>query len=505
MYKWIKVPVFLLVFVNIILCAWSVLHNTIYYYTDIGRDFLIFDEIVTKKFVIFGPRADMQGLFHGILWHYLNVPAYILANGNPVLVGWFWIGITVLFLGSVYYVVKRLFDEESALVALVLTSGSMVQLSQGFFHGNGAMLIMPLFFYSFIIYFRAQKVRYLVVHLISIGMMVQFEIALGVPLALLTVVASTIVIFRKKAFTHYATYLILIPFAATFLIIEFKYNFLQTQSFLSYLQGARDGGATMPFIVSFIDRLRNVGTHGVNIIAHPLHTLNFIYFAVLLSSIILSQIHKDSNRIIYKEFLYFYFGFYVLTMIHGGFLIMFWWLPMSMFPIMMFSSIHKYIPRFIFYGLVLLSVVFITKQNISFAQNISNSVETSSTSWRFRYSNTQIVVKDAPYDYGYFVYAPDIYGYQDKYALFYANRVANKHGVAFEKRALTYVLSEPPPKDFTGSDVDWWVREKLKIMSKPVQIVKLNGEYEARKYLLSKKDLMTPSLITVPTDWLFYR
>src|SRR3990167_1631654 len=407
MYKWIKVPVFLLVFVNIILCAWSVLHNTIYYYTDIGRDFLIFDEIVTKKFVIFGPRADMQGLFHGILWHYLNVPAYILANGNPVLVGWFWIGITVLFLCSVYYVVKRLFDEESALVALVLTSGSMVQLSQGFFHGNGAMLIMPLFFYSFIMYFRAQKVRYLVVHLITIGMMVQFEIALGVPLALLSVFALSIYILRKKAYAHFMSFLALIPFAATFLLIELKYNFLQIRSFFSYVQGARDGEVTTPLITSVMDRLLNVGTHGINIIPHPLHGVNILFFLFLLLSIVLSYRKNDKNKFIYLVFAYFYFGFYLLTLIHGGLLIMFWWLPMSVLPIMMFSSIHKYIPKFIFYGLVLLSVVFITKQNISFIQNISNSVETSSTSWRFRYSNTQIVVKDAPYDYGYFVYAPD--------------------------------------------------------------------------------------------------
>lgn len=205
MYKWIKIPVFLLVLVNIILSAWSVLHNTIYYYTDIGRDFLIFDEIVTKKFVIFGPRADMQGLFHGILWHYLNVPVYILGGGNPVVLGWFWIGLTVLFLGSVYFITKRLFDEESALVALLLTSGAMVEISQGFFHGNGAMLIMPLFFYSFITYVQTRQIRFLVICLITIGMLVQFEIALGVPLGLLTVFA-TIVLILKRTIKNYRRY-----------------------------------------------------------------------------------------------------------------------------------------------------------------------------------------------------------------------------------------------------------------------------------------------------------
>ncbi len=505
MNKWIKIPGFILIAFNIVLSAWSVLHNNIYYYTDIGRDFMIFDEIVTKKVVIFGPRADMQGLFHGIMWHYLNVPAYILGNGNPVVQGWFWIGLTIFFLASVYYVVKKMFDEESALIATVFASGAMVSIAQGFFHGNGAMIIMPWFFYSYYLYTQKKQLKVLILHLITVGLLVQFEIALGVPLAILSVSSLLVMILRKRLFTHILGFAMLMPFAATFLIIELKYNFLQFRSFYEYIHGARDGGASTPFMASLADRVFNIGTHAVNIIQEPLHTLNFIFFALLLASIVVSLYKRDKNRYVYISFLFLYFGFYALTMVHGGFLIMFWWLPMSVLPIMLVPSIKKYIPKSVFYGLVLIAVVLVIKQNIGFIQAASATANTSGNSWSFRYGNAQKVVSDAPDEYGYFIYAPDIYGYQDKYAMFYANRMQGKHGIRFEKRAVTYVLSEPPPKDFNGSNPDWWAREKLKITSKPVKLIKLNGGYEMRKYIVSEKDLKTPSLITPYTDWLFYR
>ncbi len=489
---------------NLILCAWSVLHNNIYYYTDIGRDFLIIEEIVAKKFVLFGPRADMQGLFHGILWHYLNAPVYILGEGNPVFIGWFWMFLTVGFVGSVYYSISKLFDQESALLATALVSASVVSITQGFFHGNGAMIIMPLFFYSFIRYIQVKQLRMLILHLLIVGMLVQFEIAVGVPLAILSCMSMLYIIVKDRRWKHIVSFFSLIPFASTFLLIELKYNFLQFRSLASYLQGARDNGVHIPFLLSLVDRIRNVGTHGVNIVQDPLHAANFILFAVLIGGIFMAFARASKQRVIYASFLYFYFGYYILTLLHGGFLIKFWWLPMSILPIMMIATIQKYFVKRIYIGLLFIFMGITTYQNMQFITFSNAHQATDFHSWQFHYALAQQALQRAPQEFGYYIYAPDIYGYQDKYAFLYANRKMRKHGVAFEKRLITYVFSEPPPKDFTGHDIDWWVSEKLQIKTKPIETRILLGGYEVRSYLLSENDLKTPAHIT-PSDWLFYR
>lgn len=504
MNKWLKYGLLGFILFNLVLCAWSVLHNNIYYYTDIGRDFLIFNEIAIKKLVLFGPRADMQGLFHGILWHYLNVPAYMLGNGNPVSVGWFWMLLTGGFIGSVYYSIKKLFDQESGLLATALVSASVVQITQGFFHGNGAMLIMPLFFYTFIRYVQIRQLRTLIIHLITVGMLVQFEIAVGVPLAMLSCLALAYVILRDRRWKHVIGFFALIPFAATFLLIELKYNFLQFRSLASYSQGARDGGAHTPFVLSLIDRIRNIGTHGVNIVQDPLHAANIILFSLLLGAIYISFKNADKRRAIYMSFLYFNFGYYILTLLHGGYLIKFWWLPMSILPIMMIATIQKYFVKPVYIALLIIFMSIATFQNVQFITLSDTQRATDFHSWQFHYTLAQQALQKAPQEFGYFIYAPDIYGYQDKYAFLYANRQLNKKGVAFEKRLITYVFSEPPPKDFTGHDIDWWVSEKLQIKTKPLETRTLLKGYEVRSYLLSESDLKTPSQIT-PSDWLFYR
>src|SRR5688572_10815215 len=80
------------ILLNILLSSWYVLHNDLVFNSDIARDFLLFEEISQKKIVLIGPRASgIPGLFHGPLWLYVNYPAYIIGQGNPVVVGWWWV------------------------------------------------------------------------------------------------------------------------------------------------------------------------------------------------------------------------------------------------------------------------------------------------------------------------------------------------------------------------------------------------------------------------------
>ena len=47
---------------------------------DIGRNFLLLQELDYKKIVLIGPRTNFPGVFHGVFWTYLNYPAYLIGR-----------------------------------------------------------------------------------------------------------------------------------------------------------------------------------------------------------------------------------------------------------------------------------------------------------------------------------------------------------------------------------------------------------------------------------------
>jgi 4-amino-4-deoxy-L-arabinose transferase-like glycosyltransferase len=110
------------IILGIILSATSVLYGNITFHVDIARDFLLLQELVDKgDFSLIGPRAaGIDGLFHGPLWMYLNAPAYYVGGGNPVVVGWFWILLSIITICSIYWVGKKLYGKTEGLAAAAL-------------------------------------------------------------------------------------------------------------------------------------------------------------------------------------------------------------------------------------------------------------------------------------------------------------------------------------------------------------------------------------------------
>ena len=67
----------------------SILHQTVSYTYDQGRDFLKTAEIVLYKNPTFiGPTTGIMGIYHGAWWYYILAIAFILFNGSPI--GFYW-------------------------------------------------------------------------------------------------------------------------------------------------------------------------------------------------------------------------------------------------------------------------------------------------------------------------------------------------------------------------------------------------------------------------------
>lgn len=503
MSKLLKWPIIIFIFAGLLMCAWSVLHNDIYYNTDIGRDFLIFNEIAAKKIVLIGPRADFQGLFHGILWHYLQMPAYLIGHGNPIVVGWWWILLTGAFIAGNYYIAKNLFDKKSAAIAAVVFSLFLVPYTQGFFHGSGAMLILPALFYFFVKYMQTGNYRYLIGHLFVLGMLVQFEIAIGIPFVILSTAAVLFLIIKKRNFWHVLCFGILVLFFSTFILTDLRHNFLQIKSILAYAHGSRDA-AQIPFATSLKDRYNNLIDGGFNIFSGPFSGWNKLMLLFFIYAFYQLFRKRDKKLSIYIAFLYFYVGYYTVTLLHGGLIIELWRIPLSVLPLLIFISLHKYTKPVIFYGLLGVVLIATVTQNILFIKTITPQIGKTTRSWQFHLVNATKLFADAPSDFGFFIYSPDYYGYQDKYAMTYAASLYNKNAHRFEKRPITYVLIEPPPPHIQGLSPEWWIENQAAIKTKAVKTIKLDSGYMIKKYVLTKEDLQIPSKVTI-SDWLYFR
>ncbi|MFH0979684.1 MAG: hypothetical protein V1803_01920 [Candidatus Roizmanbacteria bacterium] len=61
-----------------------IIHKTVPYTYDQGRDFLKAEEMIRDKNITFiGPTTGIQGVFHGVWWYYFLLIPYVLLSGWP--------------------------------------------------------------------------------------------------------------------------------------------------------------------------------------------------------------------------------------------------------------------------------------------------------------------------------------------------------------------------------------------------------------------------------------
>src|SRR5581483_10876995 len=232
----LKIFALLIIILNLVLGAWDVLHGELNFNTDIARDFLLLENVIqTHKLALIGPRSGgINGLFHGPLWLYINLPVYILSKGNPVGVGWFWIFLTALATIIVYIVGKSIFDHKVGLFSAILFSAYSISNAASYENPFGAVLLSPIFFYFFYKYLIKNEVKYLLFSLLTLGCIIQFQVAFGGPiLILISLYLLYFTILKTKKYLHFLSYLILIIPFSTYILFELRHNFLQTHSVIA--------------------------------------------------------------------------------------------------------------------------------------------------------------------------------------------------------------------------------------------------------------------------------
>lgn len=488
---------FVLIIFNILLSAYWLLQEDFHYDLDVSRDFLVMDDIVKNNHLtLLGPRSGaIPGVFHGPLWFYVNLPAFLIGGGNPLVVGWFWFFLSIIFLLIVFWVAMKLFDSKVALLSVLLLSvNSIINPSIGlknFYNPYGAVFLTPLFFWWFYRYITTLKVKYLIFNLFTLGLIIQFQMAFGVPILIIVTIFLSTFILRKKKLSHFISYVSLLIPLSSFIVFDLKHNGLQTQAIIQYFSHK---DSFLPGLFErLFERLRSLIFEFYDLFI-PGKNIFTVFYSIFTISTFIFAFYKsiNSDRRIYWLFAYLFLGFWIISLFYRGGIGNYFWqfLPLI---IIIFSSFFNYLNRKIFIIFFTLAYLINLYAGISAILDFKTDISKRGPhSWAFNLLVAKNIYEDAQVDFGYFTFSPDRFAYQQRYAMIYAKKLNPFiNSYSSTKKPLTYLIEVDPPKDRPElSGISWRISD-IKINRQPNQTFRFDF-IVVEKYLLDDEEIKIP-------------
>ncbi len=488
-----RIFILVLIVINILLSAYWLILGDIHYDVDVSRDFLVMNDIVKNlHFTLLGPRSGaIPGVFHGPLWFYVNLPAFLIGGGNPLVIGWFWFLLSAVFLLIVYWVSKKLFGPEVALLSVLLFSvNSIINPSIGlknFYNPYGAVFLFPLLFWMLHRYLNTSAVKYLIICLFLLGLIIQFQMAFGIPLFVTITLYLGYFLFQRKKLSHLLSYFILLIPLSTFIIFDLKHNFLQLNAFIQFFH---ENNQSINLLNIFVSRAKALLFDFFDLFS-PGKNLVTVSFAICFLILFMVVLRKSTNPLkkIYWLFGYLFLSFWIISLIYPGSVGNYFWpfLPLS---IIIFCSFYKFIKREIFIAVfIILYMVNLYAGILAILEFKTDLNQRGPHSWAFNSYVAQKIYEDAKGDFGYFNYSPDRFAYQQRYAMIYAGKnFPNITSLSSVKQPLTYLLEVDPPVDRPElSSINWRISD-VGIDRSPDQVFSFDF-IKVEKYLLNSEEV----------------
>lgn len=418
---------------------------------------------------------------------HITLPGYIIGHGNPVTVGWYWIGLIAITLVAWYIVSKRLFGQASAMLYILMTSLYFVFHSNSLINSDGSSLVIPIFFYFFIRYTQTQKGKFLAFALIALAAIFQLQIAIGIPFLILTFPYIAVIAFRNKKPLHILWFAIIPLLLGNFILFDLRHGNMLVLSAFRHLH-MHDSTTSMGvlilnrlgYLMSGVEFLRFGPPNGQT------------YVAIILFAFLVIQIINNRYRSIYLTFLYFFFGYLILSLLNRFYLLGQYVLPLTPFIFLIFCSFitSKYSRIFaiLFFIIYALNVVGAYRYILS----LNRFIGYDQYSWKAIYTATSSLYRGEPDEFGYFVYSPDIMGYGPRYVMEYTGRVYHKNAYAFVKKPITYLFIEPAARNNPYTSKDKWKQDQIHVTSTPVLTRYFFNGYSYEKHLLTPEEQKEP-------------
>lgn len=485
--QFFTVIVFLLVGIEFVMFSWVNLLGDVFYNEDIARDLLLLEDLVTKRSItLIGSRISViGGLFHGPLWLYLNLPAYLLGHGSPLVMGIFWLLLYLGLLIITYYVAKKLFNSYVALFSILLLTST--SYSYVFTNTYGALLVFPLYFYFFNLYLKTLKLKNLFMTFFLCGLLIQFEVAFGGPILILSILYLLVYLYKKKRIYHLASLAIIFLPLSTYLLFDLRHGFLQIHSIINYFTAHSHSFPKLPLASFIFQHFGMIFNKSLEMMTYGSFYLNILIVGVFFYVLLVAKKKDKLHYSILKSFLFLYVGFWIISLIYREGMWPWYYNEFITVLVIIFCSSLRFLNKYVFIILFLLLYFPGINKKISQFATDKTFKDKSEYSWQLYNTMAQAVYGDAPKEFGYYLNEHDLLGYRTRYALHYAGRRYVNKGFENVKKRTTYLVM--------GNELDnlWWKKERVHFIKDPVQKLNLNRLYTIEKYQLDEKEISVPS------------
>lgn len=479
------------------------LHGSMFFYTDPGRDMLLLDDLSKEGISLIGARTSLSGIFHGPLWMYLNLPAFLLGNGNPLVMGWFIAGVAVVFLITLFYMVRDLFNTTSALIATVLMSSALVFFMEYYTNPLAALFIMPVFIYTILKYVKTRRLVYLLAHFFIGGCLVHFEMMIGVPMLILSTLYLLKLVYSSRQYLHLVSPLVALLPLSTFVLFDVRHDFIQFRSLLDYVTNKNEQFGHKPLNTIIMQRVDIVLSGGSALFLHSPYKSLSVLSTVLFGNFLV-QHKKTKQEALILSMVYYFVGYMLLTFVLKDTLLFHYYYPLTPLVIMAFAALYKSAAKPLYTAVVVLSLLLSAVGARAHGEEAQQNIGQIEDDWKFLSTVAETVFSGEEDTLGYYIYAPDIFAYEQKYAVLYQkNMHPEKEAAIFEKRPVTYLVIAPEVG--TGEMlIKDWKTQKVRINRPADEVFTFEAGYVVEKYYLTPEELAVPSDPTMD-DGIYFR
>lgn len=451
----------------------------LYMHTDIARDFLLIRDVVeNKNLTLIGPRSGgIEGVFHGPLWLYLNLPMYVLSGGNPVVSLYFWFGLVVIAMWVYLVRLKKYFSREIAFTASMIYGVFLARLFFNSFNPIGAAYILPLFVFDFYDFWVEKKVRSGMWAFFWLGLIFQFQMAVALPLLIVSLILLISLIVKTKRFVLLFTIWPLCIGLSTFVVFDIRNDWLQLKSVIRYLGGGQGRQLDLgQRLVSFVDSI------SFPFVGQDLVWLKLVVVVVFGWSIVKAVL--KGNKFI-RLFTVFWLGFWILTIGFLGMMQSYYFMAFIPFVGLSIAWAKKEM------GVVVLVLVWIASLG-TMRDFCLNFERREPTSWQASSKMMKKIHDETDGEYGIFLFHPDQYAYSLKYPFYFVNKEDSK-GKLYEKKLVTYVVVYPKESDNPYISYDDWKENKARISKQPDVVEVMENGIKIEKYDFDETEIKIES------------
>lgn len=506
--KTLHILLIIYIAITVLIGANYIFQGSIRFDADISRDFLLLDELVTKKYMLIGPRASgIPGVFHGPLWIYLNLPAYILGNTNPVVVGFGWIVFILLFLTASYFLIRKISDTFTAIAFTGLSAGVLIVWYHQLLNPFGAFALMPILVFFLWKYTQKQLLKYWLALILILGAMIQFQMAVGGPITILTLFWVFKIMWHKKKLKQ----LVWLPLFAiplsTFIIFELRHDFAQTQSVLKFISG-NTNAQLIPLSERLLQRWKLFTRDSISLFYHQFRLLN-VPFALAFMLQVKNNIFvfKPKKQQLFNLIFYLYLGYFLITLFFNGYLLIYYWWPLVPLSLLMTSMILSQLKSKLKYSVLTILLLSQLWYGYGKMQEIEQGIGVIEDDWLFQKIMVEKLFQGEEQEFGYFIFTPDVFAYESKAAMTYTiAKHPEKSVIRYKKMPITYLILAPRDKIREDVNSDRWKDQRLKLDPKdpPAEVMKYLDGYTIEKFEFSEAQLNQEPDPTID-DWLHFR